>query len=337
MPIGGRVSTLPLLSLLLLIPAVLARPASGFGPEASEWLARRLPEALPVEARDPLWITETQRVLEERGRDEEAFPEMAAILHRFDALAPRSGSTASARDSLVGLAPFALTRAVGDLRQAFRRRNPVLEAAALARIAQGVADLSDPFLVTPIDPAEIAGARAWFGDEFAASGVDDLAVSTRVSGDPFTEALALAVESAARRPAVEQTVLAQDAASVTVLRRERLARALAVGAALVRRAWRDGGSPLAQATRAGLQAKPNPARAGTSLLFAIPVAGAGRLELFDVGGRRVIDRDLGPIEAGVHRIRVDADWIRDLPAGVYLARVSVGTVAVEGRLVRLAP
>ena len=323
--------------MMVLMTAMLPRPAGAFAPVASEWLGSRLPEAVPREAREPLWASEILQVLEERAHAEESAPEGAALLHRFDALRPRLGIAATRRDSVVGLAPYALARAVDDLRVAFRRRNPVMEAAALARIAEGVIDLSDPFLTTPIDPAETAGARAWFGDELAPAEGDDLVVEDRISGDPLAEALALARESAGRRAAVEQAVQERDEVTVLLLRRERLARALHLGTALVRRAWWAGGAPLARAPRPGMRAEPNPASAGTALHFAMPVAGPGRLEIFDLSGRRVIDRRLGPMESGEQRLRVDADWVRELPTGLYLARVSVGTVVVEGRFTRLRP
>jgi len=335
---GGRAPAHPFLSIVLLSLAVSAGPAAAFAPEASVWLASRLPEALPPAAREPLWATETTRVLERRWLEEEEAPERAAILHRFDALRPRSGGNApSGEDSLAGLAPFALVSAAADLRDALRRSNPVESAEALARIAQTVADLADPFLTTPHHPQETPGARAWFGDGFTPDDVTGTVVPHGLAGDAYTAALALARESAASREAVEQATRAADGGAMVALRRQRLERALAFGAGLVRRAWRDAGAPVATAPLAHVRIEPNPARGEFALLFAVASPGEARLEVFDVQGRRWVAGSLGPVEAGVHRIPIERKWLSGVPAGIYLARISVGTACAVGRFVRVVP
>lgn len=324
--------------MLSLVLAICARPALAFGPDASQWLAARLPLAVPAAARPSLWSSETPEFLGDREQQQEADPEGAAILHRFDATRPHYGTQPSTLDSLTGLAPFALARATADLREALAKRSAVRGAEALARIAQGVADLSDPFLTTPIDPAETAGARAWFGDDFAIDDIDSVSVPVHRAGDPLAEALALARESAAMRGAVERAVTSGDRSVVTALRHARLERALAVGSALVERAWREasGAAAIEAEPAAALVIEPHPVRDRALLRFATPSTGECRLELFDPAGRRVVSTTLGRIGAGAHRISIPGDAIASLPAGLYLVRLWVGATTLEGRLVRLA-
>jgi hypothetical protein len=323
---------------LSLMLAISARPALAFGPEASEWLAGRLLQVIPAKAREPLWSTEVPEFLGDRHRQEVVAPERAAILHRFDATRPRYHAAPSILDSLTGLAPFVVARATADLREAIRWDSPLRGAESLARIAQGVADLSDPFLTTPADVNETAGARAWFSDDLTSAEIDSVSVTSRAGGDPLTEALALARESAAMRPAVESAVVKGDRVAVCALRRERLERALAVGSALVERAWREARGPDQEvAPEAGLQVEPDPVRSRALLRFANAAAGEGRLELFDAAGRRVVDTPLGRIEAGAQGISIPGGQVGQLPAGLYLVRLSVGGRTFTGRFVRLAP
>ena len=322
----------------LLIGLAAAGPATAFPPEASVWLASRLPEALPPAARDPLWATETNRALERLELEQADAPEWAELLSRFDVRRTRpGGATPSSEDSLGGLAAYALATATADLRDALRRRNAAEAARAIAEIAQSVADLSDPFLTTPPDPLETPGARAWFCDGFTLDDMAGAVVPNWLAPDALTVAFMLAHESAACRGNIERATLTRDAAAITVMRRQRLERALAFGVGLVQRAWREAGGPVAGEPPLELRIEPNPVRVDFALLFGIPEAADARLEIFDVQGRRWAERDLGRMEAGVHRILIEREWLREVPAGMFVARVTAGTATIRGRFTRVAP
>jgi hypothetical protein len=64
--------------------------------------------------------------------------------------------------------------------------------------------------------------------------------------------------------------------------------------------------------------RPNPARGAFALDLACAQAGRGEVEVFDVGGRRVITRDLGLLEAGSHPVTLD---LSGRPAGLYMVRI----------------
>lgn len=71
---------------------------------------------------------------------------------------------------------------------------------------------------------------------------------------------------------------------------------------------------------------------GGALVFAVTLPGGtpAALDVFDVGGRRALHRDLGALAAGEHR--VDAGGARLRP-GVYLARLGAGGLEVKRRVV----
>jgi hypothetical protein len=74
---------------------------------------------------------------------------------------------------------------------------------------------------------------------------------------------------------------------------------------------------------------PNPTPGGhLNVQFELPAAAAARLELFDVGGRRLVLRDVGVLGPGRHAVDL-AEGTR-IPAGRYLLRLS------QGGLVRTA-
>ena len=78
-------------------------------------------------------------------------------------------------------------------------------------------------------------------------------------------------------------------------------------------------------------ARPNPARGNRlNLWFSLPSSDAARLELMDVSGRRVADREVGSLGAGQHL--VDLAEGRTLPAGIYLVRLTQGTNTRVGRV-----
>jgi len=71
-------------------------------------------------------------------------------------------------------------------------------------------------------------------------------------------------------------------------------------------------------------AMPNPARVGqVAVQFVLPSAEAARLELFDLGGRRLASRDVGALGAGRHVVNL-AQGTR-VPPGLYLVRLRQGS------------
>ena len=75
-----------------------------------------------------------------------------------------------------------------------------------------------------------------------------------------------------------------------------------------------------------LDASPNPARGAMTLRYGVAEAGPVTLEVFDAMGRRVASLWDGTAEAGEHRATWDTSA---LPAGVYLARLTSASGAVE--------
>jgi len=72
---------------------------------------------------------------------------------------------------------------------------------------------------------------------------------------------------------------------------------------------------------------PNPVGGRFSASFTLPGREPASLELVDVAGRRVMQREVGSLGAGVHRVEFAA---RDLPTGLYFVRLSqAGRSAVE--------
>ena len=77
--------------------------------------------------------------------------------------------------------------------------------------------------------------------------------------------------------------------------------------------------------------RPEPVRGGTLVVdVALPSAGPARLEMLDVMGRRVAERELGTLGAGRHTVDLAAG--RGLAPGVYLLRL---TQAGEARVARV--
>ena len=82
-----------------------------------------------------------------------------------------------------------------------------------------------------------------------------------------------------------------------------------------------------------LAAFPNPTAGRATVAFSVEAAGAVRLSVHDALGREVAVLAEGAVEAGAHRVELDASaW----PAGVYLVRLATadGRVAAE-RITRL--
>ena len=77
----------------------------------------------------------------------------------------------------------------------------------------------------------------------------------------------------------------------------------------------------------------NPARDDLSVALSLPDASPARLELFDVGGRRIAAREVGPLGAGSHVVTL-GDGPRLAP-GVYVLRLSQGGRSLTARAVVL--
>jgi FG-GAP-like repeat len=92
--------------------------------------------------------------------------------------------------------------------------------------------------------------------------------------------------------------------------------------------WLDVPS-LARLSLAVEGARPNPSRGIPVLMLSLPEGGAATLEVYDVGGRRVIERRFEAASAGQHAIALRSE--RPLAPGMYLARVQQGGREATGR------
>ena len=79
----------------------------------------------------------------------------------------------------------------------------------------------------------------------------------------------------------------------------------------------------------GLQ--PNPAVDDVVVSFSLPSAELARLEMFDLAGRRVLEREVGSLGAGTQRLNL-SHGVR-LPAGVYSLRLIQGERRAVARAV----
>jgi hypothetical protein len=79
---------------------------------------------------------------------------------------------------------------------------------------------------------------------------------------------------------------------------------------------------------------PNPAtgRSGFSISFSLPGSGAATLELLDLGGRRVLAREVGGMGGGSHVVSFQGEAAR-LPAGIYVVRLSQGGRSASSKVV----
>lgn len=80
--------------------------------------------------------------------------------------------------------------------------------------------------------------------------------------------------------------------------------------------------------------RPNPARAGVAVAFALPDAGPATILVHDARGRIVHRREVGDRGAGSHVVRVDEG--ASLPAGIYWVRLvrSGATLQAKGVVIR---
>jgi len=105
---------------------------------------------------------------------------------------------------------------------------------------------------------------------------------------------------------------ASPSASATVRWEERLAQPTPSALA----EW-DGGLPRDRGIRIE-SIRPNPLRDRASIEYLLAQAGRVRLEVFDLGGRRVGMMEASSVPAGRHRMEWDA---RGLPSGLYFCRI----------------
>ena len=314
--------------------------AMAFGPDAAASVASRISTVLPMTAGwDPSWNVALAAAVEASAVAEEdaADPEAVARTHRWDAARASADATPGPADAVGGLAPFALAESYVRLEMAFSSRDAAGAIDAAATLATHASDLADPFLVTAPDPAEVDGARALWSDATTPATLAPPATADETVIDPVAAAMALARESAALRPAIEDAVARGEGAAVDRMRDERLSAALALAGRLTLQAWRRAGSPdLGTATPNPGEAwvRPNPARAGATLLFDAVSAGSARLELFDVSGRRVGERSITLTAPGPQRVPLDGPGSGSRPAGVYLARVTQGDRVATARFIQ---
>jgi hypothetical protein len=81
-----------------------------------------------------------------------------------------------------------------------------------------------------------------------------------------------------------------------------------------------GGIPVAFALEG---VRPNPASGnGLNVAFALPTGAAARLELLDVGGRRVVSREVGSLGVGRHTVNLAAG--HTVAPGLYWVRLAQG-------------
>jgi hypothetical protein len=75
-----------------------------------------------------------------------------------------------------------------------------------------------------------------------------------------------------------------------------------------------------------LQAFPNPFNPSIQVEFNLPRAGTAELEVYDLGGRRILRRQTGPLGQGAQTLRWDGqdDGGRAVPSGVYFVCVRTG-------------
>jgi hypothetical protein len=77
--------------------------------------------------------------------------------------------------------------------------------------------------------------------------------------------------------------------------------------------------------------RPNPALDELRVVFSLPGAGPALLDLLDVAGRRVLSREVGDLGGGTHEVSLGS--VARLPAGVYLVRLTRGSLAASARAV----
>jgi len=77
--------------------------------------------------------------------------------------------------------------------------------------------------------------------------------------------------------------------------------------------------------------RPNPATTALAVTFSLPDAAPARLEAFDLAGRRVAAREVGPLGGGSHEVELGEG--RALAPGIYLLRLTRGARVLKARAV----
>ncbi len=79
---------------------------------------------------------------------------------------------------------------------------------------------------------------------------------------------------------------------------------------------------------------PNPFNPSTTIEFSVPTPGPATLRIFDLQGKRVATLVNEALGAGIFRVRWNgkSDDGRDLPSGVYFARVETRKSRASARL-----
>jgi hypothetical protein len=77
--------------------------------------------------------------------------------------------------------------------------------------------------------------------------------------------------------------------------------------------------------------RPNPTDRDLTVSLSLPDAAPAQIEVLDLAGRRVVVREVGSLGLGNHVVNLSAG--RNLPAGVYLVRLTQGEQAVTTRAV----
>ncbi|MGH7741747.1 MAG: hypothetical protein ACRENS_06960, partial [Candidatus Eiseniibacteriota bacterium] len=78
----------------------------------------------------------------------------------------------------------------------------------------------------------------------------------------------------------------------------------------------------------------NPSMGALSLAFSLPADSPARIEVFDLGGRRVAARDVGALGSGTHVASLESN-AREMPAGVYDVRLTQGAHVAFAKVVML--
>lgn len=79
---------------------------------------------------------------------------------------------------------------------------------------------------------------------------------------------------------------------------------------------------------------PNPFSTRTELNVGVPNGGSASLELFDIAGRMVVTKNLGPLQPGWQKVAFDArdDLGRPIASGIYFCRVSINGQRATSKL-----
>ncbi|MBO7465459.1 MAG: T9SS type A sorting domain-containing protein, partial [Bacteroidales bacterium] len=78
-----------------------------------------------------------------------------------------------------------------------------------------------------------------------------------------------------------------------------------------------------------MRLNPNPARQRTNITFAVRAAGETCVEIYNMLGVRVAERNLGYREAGMHQEVLD---LSALPQGLYAVRLRCGQHVCNGKV-----